>query len=258
MNVLEGKVVVIAGGAGLLGSNFVKGIVNNGGIAVIAEINAEIGLKRRDEIRAELNSNNIVFHELNINNKESVVKLIEDIHAEFGRIDGLVNSAYPKNKNYGRLFEDIAYEDFSEMMTLHIAGYFLTMQQFSIYFTKQGYGNIVNMSSIYGVIPPKFEIYKDVSFSNPLEYAAIKAALVHMSKFITKYLKGKNIRINCISPGGIYDRQPEAFTSKYNELCLNKGMLLPEDITGTLIFLLSDDSKYINGQNIIVDDGFTL
>ena len=258
MNVLDDKVVVVAGGAGLLGSNFIRGIVNNGGIAVIAEINPEIGLKRRDEIRQELATDKVAFHELNINNKESVIKLIEDIHAEYGKIDALVNSAYPKNKNYGRLFEDIAYEDFSEMMTLHIAGYFLTMQQFSIYFMKQGYGNIVNMSSIYGVIPPKFEIYKDVSFSNPLEYAAIKAALVHMSKFITKYLKGKNIRINCISPGGIFDKQPDAFTSKYNDLCLNKGMLDPDDITGTLIFLLSDASKYINGQNIIIDDGFTL
>jgi NAD(P)-dependent dehydrogenase (short-subunit alcohol dehydrogenase family) len=75
---------------------------------------------------------------------------------------------------------------------------------------------------------------------------------------MAKYLKGTNIRVNCLSPGGIFDNQNEKFLSKYNDKCLNKGMLDANDLTGTLLFLISDQSKYINGQNLIVDDGFTL
>jgi len=139
-----------------------------------------------------------------------------------------------------------------------LGGYFLTTQQFAKYFYKQGYGNIINMSSIYGVVPPRFEIYKDTNMTNPIEYAAIKSALLHLTKYFAVYFKGKNIRINAISPGGILDRQPKEFLKAYSDLCLNKGMLDKDDLKGTLIYLLSDMSKYLNGQNIIVDDGFTL
>ena len=92
----------------------------------------------------------------------------------------------------------------------------------------------------------------------PVEYAAIKSALIHLTKYMAKYLKDKNVRVNCISPGGILDKQPESFLEQYKSNCLSKGMLDPEDIMGALVFLLSDASKFINGQNIIVDDGFTL
>jgi NAD(P)-dependent dehydrogenase (short-subunit alcohol dehydrogenase family) len=92
----------------------------------------------------------------------------------------------------------------------------------------------------------------------PVEYACIKSGIISLTKYIAKYYKGYNIRANCISPGGIYNNQPEEFVRKYNSYCLNKGMLNKEDINGTLIFLLSDMSKYINGQNIVIDDGFSL
>jgi NAD(P)-dependent dehydrogenase (short-subunit alcohol dehydrogenase family) len=92
----------------------------------------------------------------------------------------------------------------------------------------------------------------------PVEYSAIKSGLIHLTKYMAKYLKGKNIRVNTLSPGGILDKQPQEFLNSYKDLSLNKGMLDKEDLTGSLIFLLSDQSKYINGQNIIVDDGFTL
>ena len=94
--------------------------------------------------------------------------------------------------------------------------------------------------------------------SSSVEYAAIKSGLIHLSKYIAKYLKSSGVRINCISPGGILDNQPDIFLQNYKDFCLTKGMLNPIDITGTLIFLLSDNSKFINGQNIIVDDGFVL
>ena len=94
--------------------------------------------------------------------------------------------------------------------------------------------------------------------TSPVEYAVIKSGLIHLTKYMAKYFKGKNIRVNSISPGGIYDKQDKNFLKKYKEKCLNKGMLDKKDLTGTLIYLLSDMSSYVNGQNIIVDDGYVL
>ena len=93
---------------------------------------------------------------------------------------------------------------------------------------------------------------------SPIEYSASKAGIINMTKYLAKYFKKKNIRVNCISPGGILDNQPEAFLKKYKKDCLSKGMLDPKDLCGTLNFLLSEDSRYINGQNIIIDDGWSL
>ena len=100
--------------------------------------------------------------------------------------------------------------------------------------------------------------YKNTSMTTPVEYAAIKSGLIHLTKYMAKYFKGMNIKVNALSPGGILDSQPEPFLSKYKEQCLNKGMLDKSDMNGTLVYLLSDMSKYVNGQNIVVDDGFSL
>jgi NAD(P)-dependent dehydrogenase (short-subunit alcohol dehydrogenase family) len=108
------------------------------------------------------------------------------------------------------------------------------------------------------VIAPKFEIYDNTEMTMPVEYAAIKSGMLHLTKYMAKYFKGRNIRVNAISPGGILDSQPEEFLKKYNQECLTKGMLNGCDLNGTLVFLLSDMSMYINGQNIVVDDGFSL
>jgi NAD(P)-dependent dehydrogenase (short-subunit alcohol dehydrogenase family) len=92
----------------------------------------------------------------------------------------------------------------------------------------------------------------------PVEYAAIKSAIIHLTKYLVKFLKNKNIRVNALSPGGIIDNQNTQFLQQYKKNCSNKGMLEKEDLSGSLLFLLSDMSKQINGQNLIVDDGFVL
>ena len=93
---------------------------------------------------------------------------------------------------------------------------------------------------------------------SPIEYSAIKTGIIGVTKYLAKYCKGENIRVNCISPGGILDNQPEQFLNKYRESCNSKGILDARDILGALIFLLSDNSEYINGQNIVIDDGWSL
>jgi len=99
---------------------------------------------------------------------------------------------------------------------------------------------------------------KNTPMTMPVEYAAIKAALIHLTKYMATYYAGNNIRVNCISLGGLWDHQPESFLNAYKSFCLDKGMLNPEDVVGTVLFVLSDVSRFLNGQNICVDDGFTL
>ena len=255
---LKNKVVVITGGAGLIGKEFVKAVVENQGIAIIGDINEELGQKVKQDLSKELNSINIDFIKLDITSKSSLNSCIDFLNEKYQRIDALVNNAYPRNKNYGRHFFDVKYEDFIQNLGLNLGGYFTASQQFAQYFKKQGYGNIINISSIYGVVAPKFEVYNHTPMTMPVEYAAIKSGLIHLTKYMAKYFKGMNIKVNALSPGGIFDHQPEAFLEKYKEKCLNKGMLDKSDLKGTLVYLLSDMSKYVNGQNIVVDDGFSL
>jgi len=255
---LKNKVIIITGGAGLLGKEFVKTVVEHHGTAIIADINAEAGESVKSILSKELSSENIDFVLLDITSKESLQQTISYLDKKYGHIDALVNNAYPRNKNYGRNFFDVEYEDFCENLNLNLGGYFLASQQMAQYFQKQEHGNIINISSIYGVIAPKFEIYENIPMSMPIEYAAIKSALIHLTKYMAKYFKGMNIRVNAISPGGILNNQPQKFLDKYNNFASSKGMLDVVDLKGTLAYLLSDMSKYVNGQNIIVDDGFSL
>ncbi len=169
-----------------------------------------------------------------------------------------MNNAYPRNPNYGRRFFDVEYQDFCENINLNLGGYFLTSQQFAMFFKKQGHGNIINIASVYGVIAPRFEIYEGTEMTMPVEYAAIKSSVVHLTKYMAKYFKGLNIRVNCICPGGVFNDQPGQFVEAYNKFCISKGMISTEDLKGILIFLLSESSNVINGQCILVDDGFSL
>jgi len=256
--ILKNKVIVVTGGAGLLGKEFIKAIAHEGGIGIIADINEKDGNKLANELKVDLKLENVEYRILDTISKESINSLINYLVKKYGKIDALVNNAYPRNKNYGRHFFDVEYPDFCENINLHLGGYFLVSQQIAKYFVKQNYGNIINIASVYGLIAPRFDIYSDANMTMPVEYAVIKSGIIHLTKYIAKYLKGLNIRVNSISPGGILNNQPQNFVNKYKEYCLNKGMLDKADICGTLTFLLSDMSEYINGQNIIVDDGWSL
>ncbi len=255
---LNGKIIIITGGAGLIGKQFTKAVINQGGIPIIADIDDVKLNKAVEELSQLFSRERFDSFKLNVTSKDSVKECINYVDTKYKKIDALINNAYPKNKNYGKYFFEVEYKDFVENLGENLGGCFVPSQLLSLYFKKQGYGNIVNISSIYGVIAPKFEIYDNTKMTIPVEYAAIKSGLIHLTKYMAKYLKDKNIRVNAISPGGVLDDQPEEFLKNYKKYCLNKGMLNENDLNGALIFLLSDMSNYVNGQNIIVDDGFTL
>ena len=262
---IQDKVIIIAGGCGLLGSTFAKAVLENGGICVLADLFEQAGEEKvRELVGMGFDKNKILFSPLDLTDKESILSGIQNIDQRFGSIDACVNTAYPRTKNWGKkIFGKVEYQDFCQNAGLHLGGYFLLAQEVCEYFKKQAYGNLVQIASIQGVMAPKFDTYREASFkgfemNSPAEYSVFKAGIINFTRYIAKYYKGYNIRSNCISPGGILDGQPEVFLEKYKEYCLTKGMLDPEDICGTLIYLLSDMSMYVNGQNIIVDDGWSL
>lgn len=255
---LAGKVVVVTGAAGLLGRALAHSIATRGGTIVVSDIDEDAGRRVADEL-AHVHSGLATPAKLDITCPDSVEALIAAVVERHGRIDAVVNNAYPRNKHYGRKLEDVTFDDFSDNVRMHLGGYFLVAQQFGLHFRKQGDGGIIiNMSSVYGVTAPRFHLYEGTPMTMPVEYAAIKSAVIHLTRYFAQYFKGDGIRVNCVSPGGVLDGQADAFVEKYRTYCATKGMLDPGDIANVVTFLLSDQAKYINGQNIVVDDGFSL
>ena len=258
MNILSPDlVVVVIGGAGLLGKSFCISLAEQNITVIVADRNIYEATKVTNKINSSGIGSAEAF-EVDIIKKLSLLALIDKLLEKYERIDAVVNCTYPKGPNYGSLVEDVSYEDFCTSINLHLGGYFQVAQQFGIFFKKQGYGNLVSLASIYSFMSPRFEIYAGTKMTMPIEYSAIKAGVLQLTRYFANYYKGTGIRFNCLSPGGIMDGQDISFRSKYDAYCNSKGMLEAQDLSGTLLYLLSDASKYLTGQNIIVDDGFTI
>lgn len=244
------QTVVLTGGLGLLGRTIAQRLSKDGYNVVLSDILTP------SEVDPEFGK--FSYYQMDITNTENVESVLAQVIAEFGSVYALINNAYPRNRNYGRGFFDVEYADFCENVSSHLGGYFLTSKIFARYFKKSGSGTILNMASIYGVVAPRFEIYADTKMGMPVEYAAIKSAIIHLTRYMAKYFSGDNIRVNAVSPGGIYDGQDESFVEKYNQHSPQGRMLDADEIAGVISFLLSEDGYSINGQNLVVDGGWTL
>jgi len=251
---LDKLIVFISGGAGRIGSAFSRAVVENGGKVLIGDINSELG----NQLVSELGDENSMFLEGNLTEPNTVNQMIENGLCKFGNIDAAVHCAYPVSTQWGTRFEDLKSKNLEKDLFNQLGSAILFSQQMIRYFRKQGHGNLVHVSSIQGIAVPKFEHYENTDMVSPIEYSAIKAGIISITRYLAKYCKNQNIRVNCISPGGILDQQPDSFLKKYRASCQSKGMLDAEDVTGSLLFLLSNQSIYVNGQNIIVDDGWSL
>jgi len=256
---LTDKVVIITGGAGLIGKSYVEACAQYGARVFLADIDDKKATKVVDSARKKTKNFNIFYQRCSIVDKNDIKKLIDVVLKKYGRIDALVNNAYPKNKNFGRIYEDVTYGDFTENLSLHVGGYFLMSHEVSRVMVEQKSGVIVNAGSIYGSVAPRFEIYEGTKMTVPVEYSAIKGGLVNFTRYLASYLGKYNIRVNCISPGGIFDNQNQKFVKRYSQkVLIGKRMAEVDDLTGVLVFLLSDASKYVTGQNIVVDGGWTI
>ena len=247
-------IVAISGGTGRIGSAFSRAVVENGGKVIIGDINGDQGNK----LVLDLGDENALFFDGNLTDPNAVDLMIRKGVEKFGKIDAAVHCAYPVSEQWGTGFENLKPEGIKEDLFNQLGGAILFSQQMIHHFRSQMHGNLIHVSSIQGISAPKFEHYEGTDKVSPIEYSAIKSGIISITRYLAKYCKNQNIRVNCISPGGILSDQPESFLSNYKRDCLSKGMLDSVDITGTLMFLLSDQSKYISGQNIIIDDGWSL
>lgn len=256
---LKDKVVIITGGAGLIGKAYVEACVLYGATVWLVDISDESAKRVASKIQKKAGNPNVFYQKCDIVKKSDVAKLISRVISKFGRIDALVNNAYPKNKNYGKKYENVTYDDFCENLSLHLGGYYLMTHEVSRVMMKQKSGAIVNMGSHYGVVAPRFEIYEGTEMTMPVEYSAIKGGIINLTRYLASYLGKYNIRVNSISPGGVFNNQPKSFVKKYEQrVLLGKRMANVDDLAPVLIFLLSDASKYMTGQNIVVDGGWTI
>ena len=243
-NRLKNKIIIVTGGNGLLGATIVENIKSEGAFCINFEINH--------------NTNEDLSNVLcDITNEDSVTTAIALVIAKYGRIDGLVNNAYPRTSDWGDKFEDIKFQSWQTNVDWQLNSYFYFTQQVVKYMVEKGTGSIINMASVYGIVGPDFTVYEDTSMTMPAAYSAIKGGIVNFSRYLASYLGPNNIRVNTVSPGGIFDSQNPTFVANYNKKVPMRRMGQPKDIAPVISFLLSEDASYITGQNIAVDGGWT-
>ena len=252
---LIGERILVIGAGGLLGTEITKHALEQGASVIAVDLSLDYLQARLSKGGVDVTNPHLSLSSLDITVEQDVIRFFETNIV----ITGAVNCTYPRNKAYGAHFHDVKMSDFNENLSLHLGSSFLFIQQCAKYFeSNENRFSLVNISSIYGVIAPKFEIYENTPMTMPVEYAAIKSAILHLSKYTIKYVNNSLFRINNVSPGGVFDNQPGPFLDAYKALTNGEGMLDVNDIVGTIIYLLSPLSQFVTGQNIIVDDGFTL
>ena len=245
MKRLNNKVIVVTGGSGLLGKTFIRKIEDEGGRAISIDIRLlESGINHQ--------------YQCDILDKKQLQDTVSQIIQDHHKIDGWINNAYPRTEDWGNKWENIELDSWRSNVDMHMNGYFLGCQSISEIMKKQKSGVIINMSSIYGFLAPDFSIYEGTSMTMPAAYSAIKAGIINLSRYLASYLGEYNIRVNAVSPGGIWDNQPESFVKNYELRTPLKRMGKPEDISPMVAFLLSDEATYITGQNIVIDGGWSV
>ena len=251
---MKNEVILITGASGLIGKLLAYGLFQENYKLVLIDNDFD-GMQR---LKEKLKQEKILFLISDILIEDSLEKCIDEAHKRFGRIDCAIHAAYPKSKGWGTKFENLKKNFLMEDIQNQLGLAILFSQKIIKYFLKQGYGNLIHFSSIQGISSPKFEHYDGTSMSSPIEYSAIKSGIISITKYLSKYYRDRSLRVNCISPGGIFNNQDKLFIENYKKDCNSKGLLDAEDILGTILFLISRKSHYINGQNIVIDDGWSL
>jgi NAD(P)-dependent dehydrogenase (short-subunit alcohol dehydrogenase family) len=244
MGRLDNKIIIVTGGNGLLGSAIVANIREEGAFGINLDINHDT-------------SSDLSSIWCDITDTNSINGTIELIINKFNRIDGLVNNAYPRTEDWGLKFENIDYKSWQFNVDWQLNSHFYITQEVSKYMVNQGSGSIVNMASIYGIVGPDFTVYEGTEMTMPAAYSAIKGAIVNFSRYLAAYLGPSGVRVNTVSPGGIFDNQNLIFVNNYNKKVPLRRMGYPNDISPSVSFLLSNESNYITGQNLIIDGGWT-
>lgn len=263
---LSGRVAVITGGAGILGQFFCRGVASAGANVAVVDIDVEKACELANDIQQNLGVRAIGVH-CDVASPTSVGAMVDVVCQEFGQINLLHNNAASKSDNLDAFFapfESYSLDEWRKVMSVNIDGMFLVSQAIGRQMIKQGNGgSIVQTSSIYGVMAPDQRIYEgsyylDRQINTPAVYSASKAAVIGLSQYLSAYWASQGIRVNTLTPGGTESGQNEKFKSRYAARVPMGRMAAPSEMVGALLYLLSDASSYVTGQNIIVDGGLSV
>lgn len=248
---LHGKVILLTGGAGLYGRGLTADLAAAGAELIIASRNVEALEVVAAEERME--GRTVTAMQLDQADEASIVRVRDAILEKFGRIDGLVNNAVARPMK-----APDHTEGWIESMRVNATGLYLITTLIGKAICENGRGSIVNIGSMQGMIGPSPELYAGTSMGlPPPDYFFHKGGMINFTRYYASLFGPRNVRINCLSPGGFFNDQPEPFLTRYQEHTMLNRMANPEDLGGSVIFLLSDASSYITGTNLPVDGGYT-
>jgi 2-deoxy-D-gluconate 3-dehydrogenase len=261
------RVFILTGGAGLLGRRYAPYLSSQGAHVAIADKNKSAA----EEVANSAKGAKCLAIETDVTRPDSTRAMIEKTLAEFGRIDGLINNAAldPKFDSHAQLnnrqnssgaFETFPLEAWNQSLAVDLTGMFLCAQAAAPSLLKNG-GVVINVSSIYGMVAPDQSLYQREGQSTPsfkpITYSVTKSAVLGFTRYLATYWGDKNIRVNTLTLGGVYNDHDEEFTTRYNARTPLGRMADKDDFFGALQFLLSDASRYMTGANLVVDGGWT-
>lgn len=260
---LTGKTAIITGGAGILGRHFCSGLAESGADIAVVDIREEMARELADELGDKYGRQAIGIG-CDVSAPPSVQAMLERVVNKFGKIDILHNNAASKSDDLGAffaLFEDYSLEQWRAVMNVNLDGMFLVAQAVGRQMVKQGHGgSIIQTASIYGLMAPDQRIYEGAEYlgqriNTPAAYTASKAAVIGLTKHLATYWANQKIRVNTLTPGGTESGQNEEFNRRYSSRIPLGRMANATEMVGALLFLASDASSYVTGQNLIVDGG---
>jgi len=246
---LEGKTVLVTGACGQLGQIICQGFLDAESVVIGADLN----LDQKNVIQHD----KISYCSLDIASKHSVRLFLDELYKKYNSIDILINNA---GVSTFEPFENRTEESFDWVSDVNLKGTFLCIQEYFKHQKNNKYGNVINIASIYGLISPDPSIYHDDDRKNSEVYGATKAGIIQMTKYFAVHLAEKSIRVNAVSPGGIFnDEKPqsEKFIDEYSKRNPMNRMANVEDILGAVLYLASDASSYVTGHNLVVDGGMS-
>lgn len=247
---LKGKISLVSGGAGLYGKCIVEGLAEADATVIIASRNLEQIRKMAGQFR----DNGLDVHAMQVDQADhaSVIALKEEILQKFGKLDVFVNNAVSRPmKGY-----DDSMAHFAESMRVNATGMMDILREMCRLMEENGGGSVINISSMMGMFGPDLSNYEGTTMGTPPpDYFFHNAGLINLTRYLARIFAGKNIRVNCVSPGGLFNNQPQRFLENYCRKVPVGRMANPDDIKGLMVLLASDAGAYINGENILMDGG---